>query len=44
MRLERRVNMPFFKRTTDTFVNLIWLEGWLIGISKTAFSRLFPGP
>lgn len=26
------VGAPFFSRTTETLVNLIWLEGWLIGI------------
>lgn len=25
-------NLPFFKRTIDTLVNLIWLEGCWIGI------------
>lgn len=28
-------DVPFFNRTTDTLVNLIWLDGWLIGILKT---------
>lgn len=28
----KKRNLPFFNRTTDTFVNLIWFDGWLIGI------------
>lgn len=24
------LNVPFFMRTRDTFVSLIWLDGWFI--------------
>jgi hypothetical protein len=30
------MNIPFFSRTTDTFVNLIWFEGWLMPTGMVA--------
>jgi hypothetical protein len=31
-----QINVPFFNRTTDTFVNLIWFEGWLMPTGMVA--------
>ena len=35
-------NLPFFKRTIDTLVNLIWLEGCWIGILQVRPRRKVP--